>query len=118
VNTLLARPDAPARRRLLPVPLKPRTPSLSRLIAGIRPQSRVVITGTVRRTETIIVGSSHAYHFMLVDGSGELDVLFLGWPSVAGLRSGTRITVEGRAGTYDSRLALWNPRYRVEPTST
>jgi RecG-like helicase len=107
VNALLTRPDAPARRRVLPAP--------TRLTAGIRPQSRVVITGTIRRTAATTVGSSPAYHLTLVDGSGELDVLFLGWPSVAGLRPGARVTVEGRAGTHDGRLTLWNPRYRIEP---
>ena len=107
MNALLTLPDVPARPRVLPAP--------ARLIAGIRPQSRVVITGTIRRTCTITVGSSPAYHFTLVDGSGELDVLFLGWPSVAGLRPGARVTVEGRAGTHDGSLALWNPRYRIEP---
>jgi hypothetical protein len=116
VNALLTVPDAPARRRpVLRVPLKPRTPSPVRLITGIRPQSRVVITGTIRRPETITVGSSPAYLFTLADGSGELDVLFLGWATVRGLRPGTRITVEGRAGTHNSRLALWNPRYWIEP---
>jgi RecG-like helicase len=114
VNALLTLPDAPARRRVLPAPLKPRTPSPTRLIAGIRPQSRVVITGTIRRTGTTTVGSSPAYHLTLADGSGELDVLFLGWSSVAGLRPGARVTVEGRAGTHDRRLTLWNPRYRIE----
>jgi len=31
------------------------------------------------------------------------------------LLPGTRVTVEGRAGTYDCKLALWNPRYWIEP---
>jgi RecG-like helicase len=93
----------------------PRTPPPTRPIAGLRPQSRVVITGTIRRTGTITVGSSPAYHFMLVDGSGELDVLFLGWPTIRGLRPATRVTVEGRAEAHDGRLTLWNPRYRIEP---
>jgi len=115
VNALLALPDAPARRRVLPVPLRPRTPPLSRKIAGIRPQSQVVITGTIRQTGTITVGSSPAYHFTLVDGSGELDALFLGWRTIRGLRPAIRVTVEGRAGTHNGRLTLWNPRYRIEP---
>jgi hypothetical protein len=69
----------------------------------------------IRRTETITVGSSPAYHLMLVDGSGELDVLFLGWPTIQGLRPATRVTVEGRIGKHAGRLTLWNPRYRIEP---
>jgi hypothetical protein len=69
----------------------------------------------IRSTETVTLGSGQAFHFTLVDGSGELDVLFLGRPSIRGLLPSTRVTVEGRVGTYDCKLALWNPRYRIEP---
>jgi hypothetical protein len=119
VTKLLTLPDAPERSRprrprLLTRP-KRRRPSATPLIAGIRPQSQVIITGMIRSTGTITVGSGPAFHFTLVDGSGELDVLFLGRPTVRGLLPGARVTVEGRAGTHDCRLALWNPRYRIEP---
>ena len=96
-------------------PSAPPTSPPTSLIADICPQSLVVVTGTIRSTGTVLVGSCLAYHFTLVDGSGELDVLFLGWPSVRGLHPGTRITVEGMVGTYACRLALRNPRYRIEP---
>ena len=117
MNTLLALPDALARRSrpLRPAPPEPGTPSLARPIAGIRPQSRVVVRGMIRSTGTVTVGSGLALHFTLVDGSGELDVLFLGRPSMRGLLPGTRITAEGRVGSYDCKLALWNPRYVIEP---
>jgi hypothetical protein len=75
----------------------------------------VVVTGTIRCVRTVTVGSSPAYHFTLVNGTGELDVLFLGWPRVAGLRPGRRITVAGRVGTRNGQLTLWNPRYWIEP---
>lgn len=110
-------PDVPAQRsRQLPPALAvPHTPSLIRPIAGIRPPSRVVITGTIRTTGTVTIGSGPAYHVTLVDDSGELDVLFLGRPSMPGLSPGTRVTVEGRVVTHDGRLTLWNPRYLIEP---
>jgi hypothetical protein len=110
---LLSVPDTLVRWRRRPA-APPASPATS-LIADVCPQSWVVVTGMIRSTGTVLVGSCLAYHFTLVDGSGELDVLFLGWPSVRGLRAGTRITVEGRVGTYACRLALRNPRYRIEP---
>ena len=117
MNTLLTLPDALAQRirQMMPAPSAPRTPSATQLIADLRPQSRVVVRGMIRSPGTVTVGSSPAFHFLLVDGSGELDVLFLGRPSIRGLLPGTRVTVEGRVGTYDGKLALWNPRYRIEP---
>jgi len=116
VNYLVTLPDAPARSRPLPpAPPVPPAPSATTPIISIRPRSRVVITGMIRSTGTVTVGSGLAFHFTLVDGSGELDVLFLGRPTVGGLLPGIRLTVEGRVGTYDCKLALWNPRYRIEP---
>lgn len=117
MNALLTVPDAPSRASYPApsAPPKPRTPPPPRPIAGLRPQSRVVVTGTIRSPRTVTVGSSPAYHFTLVNSSGELGVLFLGWPRVAGLRPGTRITVAGRVGAHDSQLTLWNPRYWIEP---
>jgi hypothetical protein len=84
------------------------------MIVHLRPRARVVVRGTIRSPETVTVGSSPAYHFTLVDGSGELDVLFLGWSSLRGLRPSTRITAEGTLGSYDGMPALWNPRYAIE----
>jgi hypothetical protein len=61
-----------------------------------------------------MVGSGTAYHFTLVDGSGELDVLFLGRSDTRGLQPSARIVAEGTVGSYDGKLALWNPRYAIE----
>lgn len=118
MNTLLALPDAPARasRPMPSAPPAPRTPAPARPIAGLRPQSRVAITGTIRCARAVTVGSSPSCQFTLVNGTaGELDVLFLGWSRVAGLRPGTRITVAGRLGTHNGQPTLWNPRYWIEP---
>jgi hypothetical protein len=117
VNKLLTLPDALARysRQMMPARPASRPWSATRLIADLCPQSRVVVRGMIRSPGTVTVGSAPAFHFTLVDGSGELDVLFLGQRSIRGLLPGTRVTVEGRVGTYHCTLALWNPRYRIEP---
>ena len=114
---LVALPDAPVQRKQprLSAPQVARMPSLTQLIAGLRPQSRVAIRGIIRSAATVTVGSSLAYRLTLADASGELAVLFLGRPSVLGLQPGTRISVEGRVGTWNGELAMWNPRYRIEP---
>jgi hypothetical protein len=133
VNKLLTLIDAPARGRLTPpapqaattapapqaattapAPQAAAAPSAPQTIIGIRPQSRVVLSGMIRSAGTVLVGSGSAFHFTLVDGSGELDVLFLGWRDIPGLLPGTRVTVEGRVGSHNCKLALWNPRYRIE----
>ena len=117
MNKLHLRPGVLAQRRWArPAAAAPETRPTVTLIADLRPQSRVAVQGMIRSAGTVTLGSGPAYHFTLVDGSGELDVLFLGRSHVAGLQPSTRIVAEGTLGSYDGKLALWNPRYTVEPT--
>jgi hypothetical protein len=85
-------------------------------IGSLRPQSRVAVQGMVRSVGTVLVSGGAAYHFTLVDGSGELDVLFLARPDIEGLQPSTRIIAAGTVGSYGGKLALWDPSYLIEPT--
>jgi hypothetical protein len=84
-------------------------------ICDVRPQAPVAVTGTIRLTDTVPVGSSFAYRCVITDGTGELDVLFLGRTAVSGLAAGARCGVTGTAGTHGARVVVWNPRYWLEP---
>jgi hypothetical protein len=84
-------------------------------ICDVRPQAPVAVIGTIRLTDTVPVGSSFAYRCVITDGTGELDVLFLGRTAVSGLAAGARCGVTGTAGIHGARLVVWNPRYRLEP---
>jgi two-component system, OmpR family, sensor histidine kinase KdpD len=84
-------------------------------ITDVRGQDRVAVTGTIRATRVVTVGRSLAYRCVLTDGTGELDLLFLGRGAVAGLSVGTRCGIEGVAASRGGRLAVWNPRYQVLP---
>ena len=83
-------------------------------IADATPRQRVVVRGTVRGASTIPVGSAIAYACVLTDGTGELQLLFLGRDRVPGLLPGASCTVEGTATMVGGTLAVWNPRYRFE----
>ena len=90
------------------------------LLAPIRldhiwPRRRVSLAGTISETETISAGPSEVYRCVLAGGWGELDLLFLGRPVIAGLTVGTQCRVQGTAAAHHDRLAIWNPRYQVEP---
>jgi hypothetical protein len=85
------------------------------VIGDLRLQSRAAVLGMIRSAGTVTLGTGLAYHFTLVDGSGELDVLFLGRSDMPGLQPSTRIIAEGTVGSYGGKLALWNPRYAIEP---
>lgn len=71
--------------------------------------------GSLVAIDIIAVGPTTAYRCVLDDGSGRLDLLFLGRRRVAGLTIGTYCEISGRVTHHSGRLAMWNPRYRLEP---
>jgi two-component system sensor histidine kinase KdpD len=83
-------------------------------ISDVRGRDRVTVTGTVVSAQAIAIGSSLAYRCVLADGTGELDLLFLGRAAIAGLAVGTRCSIEGAVAARGGRLAVWNPRYQVQ----
>jgi RecG-like helicase len=82
---------------------------------GLRPQQRVSVTGTISKAETVSAGFSPVYRCVLTGAHGELDLLFLGRATIAGLTAGTRCTAAGTIAVHRGRLAVWNPRYQVRP---
>jgi two-component system sensor histidine kinase KdpD len=87
---------------------------VARRIDDARPRARIVATGTVRAAHAVTCGSGPAYRCTLDDGSGQLDLLFLGRTSIAGLTVGARCTVEGTARIEGDRMVVWNPLYRLD----
>jgi hypothetical protein len=81
----------------------------------LRLRERVSLTGTIRDTETTRVGGSPVYRCTLTGTHGEIDLLFLGRTTLAGLTPGTTVTVQGTVAVHCDRLAVWNPRYRILP---
>jgi hypothetical protein len=59
--------------------------------------------------------SSLGYRCVLDDGTGCIDLLFVGRYRVPGLVPGARCRVEGTARMDHGRLTLWNPLYRLGP---
>jgi two-component system sensor histidine kinase KdpD len=83
-------------------------------ISDVRGRARVTVTGTVVSAQAMAIGSSMAYRCVLADGTGELDLLFLGRAAIAGLAVGTRCSIEGTVAARRGRLAVWNPRYQMQ----
>jgi two-component system, OmpR family, sensor histidine kinase KdpD len=83
-------------------------------ISDVRGRDRITVTGTIISAQTTAIGSSLAYRCVLADGTGELDLLFLGRAAIAGLAAGTRCCIEGVGAARGGRLAVWNPRYQVQ----
>ncbi|MHB1987851.1 MAG: universal stress protein [Acidimicrobiales bacterium] len=84
-------------------------------IADAVARQRLLATGTISATATISFGSGSACRCTLVDGTGEVDLLFVGRPRIAGMVAGTRCRVEGTVMADGARLVIWNPLYCLEP---
>ena len=87
-------------------------------IADAVPQGRADVTGVICSVPAMSIGGMPACRYTLTDGTGELDLLFLGRVEIAGMRCGRRCRAAGTAGRRDDRLVLWNPRYWLEPTDS
>jgi DNA/RNA endonuclease YhcR with UshA esterase domain len=51
----------------------------------------------------------------LYDGSGTVDLVWLGRREIAGIDPGRRLKVEGLVCTRDGRRSMFNPRYELRP---
>jgi amino acid transporter len=76
-------------------------------------RQRSRIRGRVHSVRVQPWSSVQALECTVVDGTGAVNVVFLGRKTIAGLEVGTKITAEGMVGKHDSRLAMINPSYEL-----
>jgi hypothetical protein len=87
-------------------------------IAEAVSRGRVAVSGAVTSVGSRVIGGGESFTCVLNDGTGELELLFLGRCRVPGIGVGARCKVEGTARMESSRLVVWNPLYRLETPST
>jgi len=51
----------------------------------------------------------------ITDGTGTISLVFVGRKSIAGIKPGARLIVEGMVGQHQGRLAMLNPLYGLVP---
>jgi hypothetical protein len=90
-------------------------PAASDRIGDLRPRCRALVSGTIRSTKISRMGASPAFRAQLIDGTGTLDLVFLGRRGIPGLDVGSRCTIEGTVLAKGRRLTVLNPLYRIEP---
>jgi RecG-like helicase len=89
---------------------------IARQVRDVRPRFRLVVTGRICAVETVSFGGSPTYRIVIDDGTGQLELLFLGRRTIAGLVVGARCSVEGTAQLARGRFVVWNPLYKLEPS--
>jgi hypothetical protein len=84
-------------------------------VADLEPRRRASAAGTLRSVvlrprETVPTVEAELY-----DGSGSIDLVWLGRRTIAGIEPGRRIRVEGMVCEVEGRRTLFNPRYELQP---
>jgi len=78
-------------------------------------REKVVVQGTLRTVTLRPREGVPALEAELYDGSGALDLVWLGRREIAGISPGRRLKIEGLVCLVDGRKTVFNPRYELRP---
>ncbi|WP_129785086.1 OB-fold nucleic acid binding domain-containing protein [Promicromonospora panici] len=84
-------------------------------VASVPVRSRGKIAGVLRSVVLRPREGVPALEAELFDGSGALDLVWLGRRTIDGIEPGRRIRVEGMVCDVDGRRTMFNPRYELRP---
>jgi len=76
---------------------------------------RVQVTGTVHSLAVPPKGARPELRVELYDGTGFVELVWLGRSSITGIETGAYLTVSGRVAVADDRLVMYNPGYDLLP---
>jgi RecG-like helicase len=74
-------------------------------------RSRVKFAGVVRRITVRPLEGSESLEALIDDGTGEVNVVWMGRRSIPGVNLGTRLVVEGVLAEQRSERRLVNPKF-------
>ncbi len=83
-------------------------------IIGAQDRTRGTYGGIVRSIVIRPRGGTPALEIELYDGSGALDIVFLGRRQIAGIEPGSRMRATGLIHFSDGRPIMFNPRYELK----
>ncbi len=84
-------------------------------VADIADRHRASVSGVLRSVTLRPREGVPALEAELYDGSGTLDLVWLGRREIAGIEPGRRLRVDGLACAIDGRRTMYNPRYELRP---
>lgn len=82
-------------------------------IADIEARRRARVSGVLRAVTYRPASARPVLVGRLFDGSGSVDLVWLGRHSIAGIRPGTRLRAEGMVVAGRTRPAIYNPTYTI-----
>ncbi|MCL2850546.1 MAG: OB-fold nucleic acid binding domain-containing protein [Micrococcales bacterium] len=84
-------------------------------VVDLADRCRATACGVLRSVTLRPRDGAPALEAELYDGSGSLDVVWLGRREIAGIVPGRRIVVEGMVTHVDGRRTMYNPAYQLRP---
>lgn len=78
-------------------------------------RSHATVTGVLRSVTLRPRNEVPALVAELYDGSGSIELVWLGRREIAGIEPGRRLKLEGRVCEVDGRRTIFNPRYELRP---
>lgn len=84
-------------------------------VADVRNRVRVSVSGVLRSVTLRPREGVPALEAELYDGSGSLDLVWLGRREIHGVEPGRRLRAEGLVCVVDGRRTVFNPRYELAP---
>jgi hypothetical protein len=82
-------------------------------LGQLRRGQEATVTGRLRAAVYTPRATVPTFTVELFDGSGSIDLVWLGQRRIVGLEPGRAIFARGRVGVHDGRLAIYNPWYRL-----
>ena len=86
-------------------------------VGRLRPRTRSEVFGVLRSVTTRPRQRVPALEAELYDGTGSLQVVWLGQRRIAGIEPGRRLRLSGFVCVHDGRPTMFNPRYELAPRS-
>ncbi|MDP9094901.1 MAG: OB-fold nucleic acid binding domain-containing protein [Actinomycetota bacterium] len=83
-------------------------------IGEVQRGSMADLTGRIRAVVYTPAENVATLEAELFDGTGSLDLVWLGRRRIAGIEPGRRLKARGRVGLHDGRLAMYNPAYELQ----
>jgi hypothetical protein len=78
-------------------------------------RTRASVSGVIRSVVLRPREGVPALEAELYDGSGALDLVWLGRREIAGIAPGRRVRIEGLVCLVDGRRTVFNPKYELRP---
>lgn len=78
-------------------------------------RQQVCVVGMLRTVTIQPRGQSPALQAELWDGSGTVDLVWIGRRKIAGIEAGRVLRAEGRITQRDGQRVMFNPRYELRP---